>query len=48
MLFEVSDTAISNVWGTVLRALTIVLSVGATRWYVQRQQQVPAAASALA
>ena len=49
MLFEVSDTALGNVWANVFRVLTIVLSVLATLWYRRRQSAsvgVPAATGA--
>lgn len=43
MLFDVSDSAVGNGWANVFRGLTIVLSVVATRWYLQRQRQLAAA-----
>lgn len=46
MLFDVSDSAVGNLWANVFRVLTIALSVAATLWYRRRPQQ-PASAAAL-
>ncbi|QNH63192.1 CPBP family intramembrane glutamic endopeptidase [Hymenobacter sediminicola] len=43
MLFEVSDTALGNVWANVFRVLTIGLSVAFTLWYQRHRQPAPAA-----
>ncbi|MBC6696712.1 CPBP family intramembrane glutamic endopeptidase [Hymenobacter puniceus] len=47
MLFNVSDSAVGNVWANVFRVLTIALSVAATLWYKRRRQPAaPALAAA--
>ncbi|WP_426492925.1 CPBP family intramembrane glutamic endopeptidase [Hymenobacter sp. 102] len=43
MLFDVADTVVGSVGANVCRALTVLLSVVATRWYLRRQAARPAA-----